>query len=126
MFSFKAVLVTVEQLIKITNIDTEIVNYFLIGAAIWIMDRWIDSRLSRIVSTNVDLKAGIRRKREKPGGPEVPLKELKNSTLKRVISFLCIFVHTMTFVFPTTTVKESLHFNLILNVFFSVFSNKNL
>jgi hypothetical protein len=42
------------------------------------MDRWIDSRLSRIFPTNVDLKTGIRRKREKPSGPEMSLNERKD------------------------------------------------
>ena len=49
------------------------------------MDRWIDSCLSGIVPTNVDLKTGIRRERKEPGGPEMPLKERMDFKMKRFI-----------------------------------------
>ena len=50
-------------------------GFTLIGAAIRIVDRRIDPCISRIISTNVDLKAGIRRKRKEPSGPKMSLKE---------------------------------------------------
>jgi len=65
------------------------------GAAIWILDWWLDPWLSRIISTNVDLKTGVRRKRKEPGGPKMSLKQHVQFTFQIKLNPLSIYLRLL-------------------------------
>ena len=80
-----------------------------LGTEIWILDRRVHPGITRVVPTNVDLEARVRRERQEPGRPEVPLKSwfrfrLRFQTCNKIVAVLfqslsggCIFFRIATF-----------------------------